>query len=229
MKKYVLIALIACATINVRAQQKVKASEIIALINDGKPVSFKDAVIEGELDLTNINTRDRHHSRWSDDDVIKSSINSSLEFVNCTFLNDVLAYYHWKSEDETYAADFNGDVTFQHCKFQAASEFKYSEFARKADFSECIFNEPANFKYAHFFTGAIFSKSTFKDDADFKYAKFPEGSSLEGAQFEGLANFKYTKFKSPLYVKNISFSGSRDFKYSRVGGKSFSDFLWDER
>ncbi|HWA33662.1 MAG TPA: pentapeptide repeat-containing protein [Cyclobacteriaceae bacterium] len=229
MKKYIFLALIVCIATSVRAQQKVKASDIIAMINDGKPVSFKDVVIEGELDLTNLKNRETHHSQWSDDDVIKSTVNTSLQFVNCTFVNDVLAYYHWQYEDETYAADFNGDVTFKHCKFEAKSEFKYSEFARQADFSECVFSEPANFKYANFFTGANFSKAVFKDEADFKYAKFPEGSSLEGAQFDGRANFKYTKFKTPLYVKNISFNGSRDFKYSRVGGKPFSDFLWDER
>jgi uncharacterized protein YjbI with pentapeptide repeats len=229
MKKYILIALITFAGTQIRAQQKIKASDIIVMINDEKAVSFKDVVIEGELDLTNLKNRDQHHSRWSDNDVIKSTVNTSLQFVNCTFTNDVLAYYHWQSEDETYATDFNGDVTFEHCTFKAASEFKYSEFARKAIFSECVFNQPANFKYAHFFTGANFSKAVFKDEADFKYAKFPEGSSLEGAQFDGPANFKYTKFKSPLYVKHISFNGSRDFKYSKVGGKSFNDFLWDER
>lgn len=231
MKKYFLLLFLAAAALQGFAQQKVKASEIIALINDGKMVSLKDAIIEGELDLTDLKNREHggHGLFFDYGDAIKSTVTAPLRFVNCTFQGDVLGYYHIDHENQTYAVDFREDVTFQHCTFLRASEFKYSEFDRKADFSESVFNEPANFKYAKFSESATFAKATFKDEANFKYAKFPEGSSLEGASFDGPADFKYTKFRSPLYVKNVSFHSSRDFKYSRVGGRSFSDFLWDER
>jgi uncharacterized protein YjbI with pentapeptide repeats len=228
MKKYFFLVL-AVIAIKSQAQQKIKASEIIALIDAGKTVSLKDAEIEGVLDLTNLKNQEEPRFSWLGDDAVKSTVTAPLRFVNCTFLDDVLAYYHVQREGTTYVADFRDDVVFQHCTFRHASEFKYSDFAGKADFSESVFDEPANFKYAKFSTNATFAKASFRDEANFKYAKFPEGSSLEGADFEGPADFKYTKFKSPLYVRNVAFHGSRDFKYSKVGGRSFSDFLWDER
>jgi len=49
MKKFIILIALACFANPGRAQQKVKASDIIALINEGKAVSYKDAVIEGSL------------------------------------------------------------------------------------------------------------------------------------------------------------------------------------
>ena len=215
------------------AQQSIKAQDIIRDINNGTPVNIKNATIEGYLDFTDL--KNRKHTESSFDffgkgnDTFESSVETAISFVNCTFTDDVIAYYHDEQENDTFVAHFEERVTFQNCTFKRKSEFKYSEFEESADFSGSIFNREANFKYAEFSDAPNFNKSNFRDDANFKYAEFPQGASFEAATFMQLANFKYTKFRTPLNVSNISFRGEEDFKYTKVDGQSFTAYLLKNR
>ncbi|MCB0489700.1 MAG: pentapeptide repeat-containing protein [Cyclobacteriaceae bacterium] len=215
------------------SQNTVKASDIIRQINDGQSVLYKNAEIEGELDLTDLHTR-RHTDSSFDffgkgNDQYESTVEVSLTFINCTFRDDVLAYYHIERDNDTYIAHFEEDVIFQNCTFRRASEFKYSEFEEKTDFSGTTFNREANFKYAEFNNTPVFANAKFTDDANFKYAEFPRGANFESSSFDQLANFKYTKFRTPLNIKNIAFRGEEDFKYTRVDGNSFTSYLLNNR
>ncbi len=215
------------------AQSSIKAQDILRDINDGKSVSHKNVTIEGYLDLTDL--KNRRHTQSSFDffgkgnDTYESTVEGSITFVNCTFTDDVIAYYHVERDNDTFIAHFEEDVVFQNCTFKRKSEFKYSEFEEKADFSGSVFNREANFKYAEFSETPDFNKVNFRDDANFKYAEFPRGVSFEGATFMQLANFKYTKFRSPLNIKDVSFRGEEDFKYTKVDGQSFTSYLLNNR
>lgn len=215
------------------AQQTIKASDILKEINEGKAVSYKNVNIEGYLDLTDLKNRRHTESSFGlfdkGNDVYESTVEASLSFVNCTFTDDVIAYYFVERGNDTFIAHFEDDVVFQNCTFKRKSEFKYSEFEEKADFSGTVFNREANFKYAEFSDMPDFSKSNFRDDANFKYAEFPQGASFESAAFMQLANFKYTKFRTPLNIKNVAFRGEEDFKYTKVDGQSFTAYLLDNR
>lgn len=230
----VLFTLLSIAALgNVYGQTTVRANDILKQLDDGQAVVYKNAQIEGELDFTNL--RNRRHADSSFDffgkgnDTYESTVEKSVIFVNCTFLDDVLAYYHVERDNDTFIAHFEEDVVFQNCTFKRKSEFKYSEFGEKVDFSGTAFNREANFKYAEFSDAPVFTKAQFKDDANFKYAEFPQGVSFEGAIFKQLANFKYTKFSTPLNIKNVSFEGEEDFKYTRVDGHSFTSYLLNNR
>lgn len=233
MKTVLLFAALLSSVTVIRAQKKVSASDIIRQINDGKSVSYNNVEIEGDLDLTDLENRRITQSNWnwfgSDNDVYESHVEGSLTFENCTFLGDVLAYYHIENRNDTYIAHFERDVIFKNCTFKRASEFKYSEFSGVADFSGVTFNRDANFKYSEFSDGPSFANAKFEYDADFKYAEFPRGTSFQGATFYGLANFKYSKFRTPLNISGISFRGSEDFKYTKVDGRSFTSFLLENR
>jgi uncharacterized protein YjbI with pentapeptide repeats len=226
MKPIITILLLVLATTATLAQKKIKASDIIKQINEGRAVEYTNTEIEGELDLTDLqNRRLEHSSRWDDNETWESEVEVTLSFTNCTFLGNVLAYYHIDREDATYLAHFEKDVTFRNCKFERASEFKYSEFFGTANFAGSTFNDEANFKYAEFSSGPNFTNTIFDSRADFKYTEFPRETSFEKAVFNGLANFKYSKFRSPFNMDNTEFHGSEDFKYTTIDGRNFTSYL----
>ncbi|MEK6479472.1 pentapeptide repeat-containing protein [Catalinimonas sp. 4WD22] len=233
---------------NTFAQRTIPAEEILSQINRGEDVNYNNVKISGVLDLTNLDNRTskkKGDSWFGNNRQYESTVEGSISFTNCAFLDDVIAYYN--EDDDTYIAHFEEDVIFEKCVFERASEFKYSEFEEKASFAHTVFEEEANFKYAKFSDGPDFSACVFDDDANFKYAdfsdqprytnvlfeeeanfkyaKFPDGVSFQSAVFNDLANFKYTKFSSPLNLDNVSFNGDEDFKYTEIDGKDFTSYL----
>lgn len=226
--KYLFITLVCLvAAAPLAAKTKIKASEIIKQIDDGKPVEYTNVEIEGDLDFTHLaNERLAKNGPFShSNDLYKSTVTVPVKFTDCTFLGNVFAYYNVPRHNETHIAHFDKDAIFNNCEFKQASEFKYSEFNGIASFVGCTFNETANFKYAEFSSGPLFSNAKFDSGADFKYTKFPSETSFEKATFHGLANFKYTKFTSPLNMKGVAFEGHEDFKYTKIDGKSFTSYL----
>lgn len=222
----ILILITVCTS--TLAQTRVKASDIIRQINEGKTVEYTNAEIEGDLDLTDLDNRRRERSSvnfFTDNDTYESQVEVSLKFTNCTFLGNVLAYYHIERRNDTYIAHFEKDAIFRDCKFKESSEFKYSEFNGAAVFSGTTFNREANFKYAEFSAGPSFNNVRFESGADFKYTEFPAETSFERATFYELANFKYAKFKSPARLDGIAFKGDEDFKYTKMDGRSFTSYL----
>ena len=211
------------------AQTKIKASDIIRQINEGRAVEYSNIEIEGDLDLTDLkNRRIEHSSRFNDDNAAyESTVEVPVNFTNCTFLGNVLAYYNIERSNETYVAHFEKDMVFRNCIFNKASEFKYSEFNGVASFAGCTFDEEANFKYAEFSSGPLFSNAKFESGANFKYTEFPRGTSFEKATFRDMANFKYSKFRSPLNMDGVAFKGSEDFKYTQIDGRDFTSHLLD--
>lgn len=233
------------------AQTKVNAADIIRQINEGHAINYNNVEIAGDLDFTNLESRELEHSVTSwfkgDHSNYESTVEVPVSFTNCTFLDDVLAYYNVDGKNDTYVAHFERDVVFRNCVFKEGSEFKYSEFDGEATFAGCTFNDAANFKYAEFSSGPVFSDARFKSNADFKYAEFSSGPSFSNVKFEsgadfkytefprktsfqkasfhGLANFKYSKFRSPLNMDGVAFDGSEDFKYTEIDGSSFTSYL----
>jgi len=227
-----LLSLLFVLALTSAAQTKVKASDIIKQINEGRDVAYTNVEVEGNLDLTDLQNRTeaKHATRWlrhfdGDDDTFVSTVKVALTFTNCTFLGDVLAYYHMDHSRETFIANFEKGVVFKNCNFNRASEFKYSEFEGATMFTGCTFKEEANFKYAEFSSGPSFASTKFEDGANFKYTQFPVETSFQQATFYGMANFKYSKFRSPINIESIAFKGGEDFKYTRIDGKSFTSYL----
>ena len=209
-----LLSLLLGLAITSTAQSKIKASDIIKQINEGHDVAYTNVEIEGNLDLTDLQNRTKapHSNTWlrhfdGDDNTFVSTVNVSLTFTNCTFLDDVLAYYHLNHSRETFVANFEKGVVFKNCNFDRASEFKYSQFEGVATFAGSAFKEEANFKYTH----------------------FPVQTSFQQATFYGLANFKYSKFSAPVNIESVAFKGIEDFKYTRIDGRSFTSYLLEKR
>jgi uncharacterized protein YjbI with pentapeptide repeats len=234
------------------AQKTVDAKEIMAKINRKEVISYENATITGDLDLTELaNKRRANDSRWVENEAYESVVEIPVTFRNCTFKGLFLAYKHvdkegrkWTGDGITYATHFTEAVTFENCTFEKASEFKYSEFKQRALFTGTGFKEEANFKYAKFRAAAnfndvrfgslgnfkytsfreeiAFQKARFDHYADFKYTKFDEGANFNGARFDGMADFKYTHLPRNSSFENTVFDGSADFKYATLDGRKFS-------
>lgn len=207
------------------AQTSVNASEIIAKINRGEAVTYKDVVVVGNLDLTklqNMKLKNEDKSKYDSKEYI-STVTAPLTFVNCTFKGDVLAYYNpnnginiGKSVSEVYNTNFEQEVRFDGCIFEEASAFKYSEFKGGASFIGSRFEEEALFKYSKFRKSVNFSSANFKEDANFKYVKFPVKVSFSGATFGEEANFKYAQFQEGVNFQKTVFNGTANFKYAKI-------------
>lgn len=233
------------------AQSRIMASDIIRQINEGRAIDYSNVEIEGDLDFTDLENRRPESSmtNWFSGDhrTFESTVEVPVSFTNCTFLDDVLAYYNLERDKETYKAHFEKDVVFKNCIFKEGSEFKYSEFSGAATFAGSTFSEVGNFKYAEFSSqpsfdnarfmsradfkytefakGPSFSNVKFESGADFKYTEFPRETSFERATFQGMADFKYSKFSSPLNLDGVAFNGAEDFKYTEIDGRNFTSYL----
>lgn len=260
-----LITMIFLIPVFVYGQKSVNAEDIIKQIDDGQNVKYENVTITGHLDFTRINESEPDkgkRKRRSFLDKIESLVSHGtneilyyvevpVEFINCKFEGDVIAYYYDDYDDLTHNAVFYEDVKFLGCEFREASEFKYARFEKAADFSKNVFSEEALFKYAEFSEPISFAGSKFNDDvifkytkfndyvdmsdtyfrreADFKYTDFDYGVSLENAVFDGFANFKYAEFDEPSNLDNVEFNDDVDFKYTDYEGDSIIKHLIKSR
>jgi uncharacterized protein YjbI with pentapeptide repeats len=226
MKKVQLLFLLLMLPLLSWAQTKVNASEILAKINRGEAVSYKNAEIIGDLDMTklqNMKLKKEESEKYSTREYI-STVTAPLTFTNCTFKGDVLAYFNPdngvlntnNSSNEVYNTNFERDVRFENCVFEKKSEFKYAEFRGQASFAGSRFSNEANFKYTKFSRPADYSRATFGGEANFKYVSFPGAADFSHATFSKEANFKYAKFPEGVNFQKATFSGLANFKYAKL-------------
>ena len=253
-KTAVTILALMLISVSAFAQSRVNAKDILKSIDEGKAVSYRGVEIIGDLDLTSIQDKvaDKNNRRSRNStDIYWYHVRSPLIFADCTFKGDVIAYYHDDWKNETHNAVFHADVSFQGCKFEGLSAFKYSKFHEGANFARTTYRKEALFKYTEFSSEVSFAESVFSNDANFKYTKFPGKVDFGNVKFQDLANFKYTKFPRGVSFKNAVFQGdsifkyakfyepfdfegtefedSVDFKYTKLEGKSFTRYLLKNR
>ena len=238
LKSKQLLALFAglvLVSANAVAQSEIAASRILEDLKNGMDVSYENVTITGDLDLTYYFEKkydDEYSKRrsWFDtgDNEVEEMIESKIRFVNCTFDDDVLAYYHDDRTEYTFTASFEQSVQFVKCTFSGRSAFKYSEFEEGADFSGSSFDEEALFKYAKFERSTSFKAATFDDDANFKYAKFRQGLDFSNTKFNYDLNLKYAKIRGDFGHNDMNVRRDLDVKYTEVNGDSFSKYLIKE-
>ncbi|MFN3851033.1 MAG: pentapeptide repeat-containing protein [Spirosomataceae bacterium] len=228
MKKLIIIlALIPALSF---AQKTISAKEIFESIDKGQPVSIQDALIEGDLDLTELSNKKnvQRGKNWNGEEY-KSKVTAPISFTNCVFKGDFIAYKHidkktgknygnisvnWNGDGVTYSTDFEKAVIIENCKFEGKSEFKYSSFYETARFTGTKYTEEANYKYADFKQNAFFDACVFGRYASFKYTNFKGDADFYGVLFDETADFKYTNFDERSTFKSTTFRGFADFKYT---------------
>jgi hypothetical protein len=214
------------------AQSSVSAAKIMSDIKNGKNISYEGVTITGVLDFTYRNSKEDklgNHAWWNGSNTVNEDIEVEINFVNCTFEDDVLAYIHVEKTGYTYTADFERNVTFKKCDFKRDAMFKYSEFDGDADFSGTKFGRDNSFKYAEFDNKADFSKTVFEEDAIFKYAEFDEGVSFNGANFRDSWDIKYLDVRGIFSIDRMEVGKEIDAKYTEINGQSFTKYLYESK
>lgn len=227
---FLLLGLFATASL---AQTKVAASDIMEAIKDGKDITYENVTVTGVLDFTYMDEKMDDlpvRRRWwsgGGSNTVNEVIESKVSFVNVTFDDDVLAYYHDDRSEYTFTADFENDVVFQNCTFKRDAMFKYSSFERDANFEGSVFDNESTFKYAEFEEKVSFANTTFEEDAIFKYTKFRDGVTFEKARFERSLDMKYTKVRGDFDVTGLYVRWDIDTKYTNINGRGFSKYMID--
>tara|TARA_R110000787_G_scaffold61198_7_gene138677 strand:+ start:3634 stop:4422 length:789 start_codon:yes stop_codon:yes gene_type:complete len=210
------------------SQKTLNAEDIIRDIKNGKDISISNATIEGTLDFTYMEEKldklpKRKKSWWNNnggDNMVKNRIDVNISFTNCTFKDDVLAYYpDSEVSGYTFVANFDDIATFKSCTFERKAMFKYSNFEKKASFENAKFLDDSTFKYAKFKNSISFENTSFENEATFKYTEFRTFISFENSIFDESATFKYTKFKDGVSFKKAHFKEDLNLKYTEVKGK----------
>ena len=220
-------------SISAFAQNTVQASQIMKDMKDGKDISYENVTVTGVLDFTYMDEklpelpRRRRWWRNGGSNTVNEVIESKVRFVNVTFDDDVLAYFHDDRSEYTFTADFERDVVFENCTFKRNAMFKYSEFERNASFEGSSFEDESTFKYAEFEEKALFASTTFEEDAIFKYTKFRDGVSFKSARFERSLDMKYTKVRGDFDVKDLYVRWDINTKYTDINGRGFSKYMLD--
>jgi len=234
MKNFIL-PIILLVFVTTSYGQTVSAENILRGIRRGEDINYQNATIKGTLDLTYYfekKNEDKYSRKksWfgSDENTVEETIEVSLNFVNCNFEDDVLAYFHDERTGYTFVANFENDVIFKGCKFNNKSAFKYSEFEGKSNFSESTFSEEALFKYAEFERLADFGGVFFDDDANFKYAEFNRGLDFSYTSFDRDLTLKYAKIKGDFSSTKMKVKYNLDVKYTEINGEGFSKYLLSE-
>lgn len=235
--------------------QTVTADEIMNKAKNGDNVRYENVTVSGIVDLTPYpeEGRDLPSRKWfsTGDNMIDNTIRGEITFVNVTFEDDFLAYYHDERSEYTFVSHFDEAVTFKNCTFLRDAAFKYSEFEEEADFSGSTFNRDANFKYAEYQREANYSNTRFDEEGNFKYAEFKEQADFSNAVFDEDANFKYAELRDGVKFTNAEFNGlwnikyadmddevdlsgiqvndDVDSKYTKINGRSFERYLLSNR
>jgi len=166
----------------------IKGEEILAKIEEGKPVEYENVLIYGDLDLHRLDLPLSKNKRKIIKSIIKieySTIKGDVFFDHSTF--DQLV-------------DFDGTI------FTKAANFSGSHFQEDAGFSESQFQGEANFSRAHFGTEANFSRARF-NDADFGKARFDRNLNLANAKIYTLRlSDAFFAEGSNLYLKDFNFN-----------------------
>ncbi|MDZ7934022.1 MAG: pentapeptide repeat-containing protein [Emticicia sp.] len=229
MKKLLILLFFTLIGTKVLAQKEISAKTIFDAIDKGQSADYQDAIIIGNLDLTELSNKKRIKNKGNYEEY-KSYVEVPISFKNCTFKGDVIAYKNLEEEKNrklgngnvkwsigdgiTYSTDFEKAVVFENCSFAGKTEFKYSDFAEKASFGGAKFSKDANFKYADFKREVIFAKSDFDEYANFKYTSFKQDADFFDVRFKNYADFKYADFGERVTFKNTAFSNQADFKYA---------------
>lgn len=194
----------------------IQASEILAEIVSGKTVDYSNILIEGDLDLSNIDLP-KGNRVTSPIKITDSTIYGKVDFNNTIMQGPV----------DFSRTMFLGPAGFIETQFRAGVDFEGAQFNEFAFFRSAQFNSSCNFGKTQFNGSANFLKARFRGDpVNFRKSKFKESAMFWSASFEanpdgtesGLADFDESKFSDFASFKNVTF-----IKQARFRDSQFND------
>jgi len=228
----------------------VQAKDILENISLGLPVEYDNVIVEGDLDLSELELptvaleRDwfELYIGYPDYEMLVYSpiriTNSIIKgFVNLNGAN-------LQNDTDLRVTTFEGPVYLIGSKFNQTAFFQYATFKQIANFGSATFNQTANFRFATFYQNANFESATFNQiadfsgthsdntkfnkDADFRKAAFDRDAKFAFAWFNRDADFEsaifgqYADFALTDFNKDAKFSGVRFSQKADLSGVGFN-------
>jgi uncharacterized protein YjbI with pentapeptide repeats len=226
-----LISLMLLITVLILSSEPLQGSEtrsiissqsILARINNHEPVICKSAIIQGDLNLSNLNSS------------LQKPVDSSITIVDCDIKGIVYfdrsifrksvnfektRFFQSVSFDD---AQFLEYANFDRCSFFGLASFSGAKFRRSASFWRSSFMRFVTFKKSEFLGKmADFQLSEFRDDASFNFANFDVDKVIfENSNFCGDANFQQAKFNGDAVFLGARFKDTAEFSESRFNASS---------
>ncbi len=190
---------------------EIPANEILAKIANGKPINYKNVIINGNLNIRSLNL-----TREND----KIPIRSQIEITNCVITGEVdFSGSLFIGTVNFGRSEFKLEPNFGVCVFSGYAIFVGSKFHEDAYFGSSLFEAKADFAYSHFFKNALFG-SWFEDGCEFSDSKFDGRANFGYSTFKGRTEFGDSLFKGVAFFKGATFNGKSDFSKSQFSKKA---------
>jgi hypothetical protein len=224
-----------------RAAQAVPASEILAALKAGQGVSIRNAVVSGDLLLTQLKSvplvsvslppsvlTDLAPSRVTEARVIRGPFeirDSVVDGILDTQLKPDMIEHRTLGD----MVVIEGPVTFRGTTFAKDVDLSRTIFLGPVESAETVFLGDALFLSCIFDKPATFEKTAFAGNARFYQAIFHEPATFLRAGFSGLTNFLSVTFKKESSFSRAYFKMGTGFSGSRFEGISdFSESLFEK-
>ena len=135
----VLLALVeACASRSsarqaIAANTTLSAEQLLADIATGKPLSYTDVVVEGDVDFTLLGSAPLTPATQV------TTIGGPLYFERCQFKGNVTGF--GRRGDTTIVARFTSAVSFQNCRFEQEVDLRGSTFEHHLYLNNSLFDQ----------------------------------------------------------------------------------------
>jgi len=253
MKKLALLPLFIFCFWHLFATQKIESSHLIALLNAGQDIYLENVVITGDINLTQLETKDLYTSEIKTsknildiEDIYDQTsdnyfvnIDQQLVFINCEFTGSIIGYESLPEENIILNTRFNKKIHFKNCTFKQDLLFKYAEFngitefikaklLGKSNFKFAVFNNYTCFNNTRFGCCSTFSNTIFNSFSSFLECTFSEQARFNHAIFNGMAVFSKSTFnKKSLFgfaeFKKVFFDKIKFFDKVSFQFAKFSD------
>jgi uncharacterized protein YjbI with pentapeptide repeats len=222
-------------------QHAVDAMEILDALNAGRGISLKNAVVRGDLVLTQLKAvpltshtlpeavlGQLHQSRVTElriihgPFIVEDSVVDGL--IDTQFKSDMTE--HRVLGDRVV---IEGSVSFKGTTFRKEVDLSRTVFLQVVDSSNAVYLGNAFFLTCLFTKPTTFEKTAFSGDARFYQATFQKPVTFLRAGFNGLTNFLSVWFQQESSFSRAYFKMGVGFSGSRFDGISdFSETLFEK-
>lgn len=203
----------------------VHASEVLENISRGEEIYYDNAIIIGNLDLSNLNLPCDDFGRRiiaSKISVIGSLINGDVDFDNSRFINKIdFSGTSFHKNLNFSSSHFNSIASLRNASFLNNIDFSEAEFESWVDLSRATFSKGASFDDAEIYDFGNLSLASFKGYASFNDTVFGSYAFFSGTQFEKGVNFYRTEFH-----REARFYGARFLGYANFSDSRFADYAY---
>jgi hypothetical protein len=184
-----LILLAACGVFG--QQKTLRAEDLIAQIISGKAVIIENAVIVGDLDLTNLPNQINdavYPEQEKTARVFSGIISQIISFKNVRFAGNVNLFRTTADEKEIreYRVQFKDAVSFENCTFEKEVNFGLTNFDGQTSFANSVFKQKPLFIRIGLNRAINFEGTIFEQNSIFQFTQADEKLILSVNELQNL-------------------------------------------